>query len=141
MGDLFPNEPSPEQLDPTSRWEIAFYEDILRRNSDFVEVLMLLGTLYTTNQMYDKGLAVDKRLSQLRADDPIVHYNLACSYALLGRSDEAFDALHEAVGLGYRDEDHLESDADLDSLRSDPRYEELIDQMRRLGSPFRPGRQ
>ncbi|MFW6158889.1 MAG: TPR end-of-group domain-containing protein [Planctomycetota bacterium] len=132
MGNSFPQGPSPSELDPGARWEIEFYEDILQRNPDFVEVLMLLGTLYTGNQMYRKGLAVDRRLAELRADDPIVHYNLACSYSLIGQIDEAFDSLFKAVELGYRDLEHMNQDEDLDGMRSDARYAALVERMRRL---------
>jgi len=44
---------------------------------------MYLGNAYTENGMYAKGLLVDLKLSRLKPNDPLVHYNLARSYALL----------------------------------------------------------
>jgi tetratricopeptide (TPR) repeat protein len=125
--------PAGPGLDGT-KWEISFYEDILRRNPDYVEVLMLLGNLYTGRKMYAKGLEVDRRLATLKKTDPIVHYNLACSYALLRQPDDAFRALFQAIRLGYRDVEHMEGDSDLDSVRSDPRYRQAIQKMRRRTS-------
>lgn len=116
-----------------AEWEIRFYEDIIKRNPNYVEVLTLLGNLYTGRKLYAKGLEVDRRLASLRQDDPIVHYNLACSYALLNQPDEAFRALFRAIELGYSDAEHMEADSDLDKVRSDPRYAEAVKRVRRSG--------
>jgi len=124
MGDSFTDDNLNFPEGP--KWEIAFYEDIVNRKPDYVEVLMLLGSLYTGSKMYAKGLVVDQRLATLKKDDPIVQYNLACSYALVGQPDKAFDALELAVQIGYRDVKHMENDTDLNSVRSDPRYLALI---------------
>jgi tetratricopeptide (TPR) repeat protein len=127
MGELIPHEMSggnAASADSTASWEIGFYEDILKRNPDYVEVLMLLGNLYTGRKMYREGLRVDQRLARLRQDDPIVHYNLACSHALMNQADAAFAALFEAIELGYHDLEHMEEDSDLDLIRMDPRYDE-----------------
>ena len=52
-------------------FEIAFYEKLLRAYPDFVDVLMPLGATYTRAGLYEKGLAVDQRLAQLRQEDPL----------------------------------------------------------------------
>ena len=130
MGDPVSHEETPAgQNIGGAKWEIRFYENILKRSPDYVEVLVLLGGLYTGRKMYAKGLKVDQRLTMLRKDDPIVHYNLACSCSLLRQRDEAFKALFDAVELGYRDVEHMQSDNDLDNIRSDPRYEEVVARM------------
>ena len=94
MGDSVSFEQSPAgQNLGGAKWEMRFYEDILKRNPDYVEVLMLLGNLYTGRKMYAQGLQVDQRLATLKKDDPIVHYNLACSHSLLKQVGDAFRAL------------------------------------------------
>lgn len=52
-------------------------------------------------------------------------YNLGCAYALMGRKDAAFAALDKAIQKGFANGALLESDADLESLRSDPRFADL----------------
>jgi predicted Zn-dependent protease len=131
MGESLPQEPTDSAAESAGvGFEIRFYEDILSRKPDYVEVLMLLGNLYTGQKMYAEGLRVDQRLATLRRDDPIIHYNLACSYSLLGQTDDAFAALFEAVENGYRDIDHMAEDADLDRIRSDPRYQQVVARIR-----------
>ena len=58
--------------------------------------------------------------------DPIVHYNLACSYSLLKMADFCLEALKKAIGLGYYDFDFINKDPDLEFIREDPRYRKLL---------------
>src|SRR5205085_6246373 len=64
-------------------FEIDFFGGILERLPDYVDVLRIMGNNLTLKGRYMQGLQVDKRLVQLRPSDPLAHYNLACSYALL----------------------------------------------------------
>ena len=109
-------------------FQVAFCQDILERTPEHSEALALLGEAYTSRGDFKKGLETDLQLSRLKPDSGIVHYNLACSYALMGMKDEALATLRHAVALGYSDRDHLCNDKDLESLRDDPRYHELIEQ-------------
>ena len=107
-------------------FEIHFYEKLLTAYPDFVDVLMPLGDAYTRRGMYEKGLAVDLRLSELRGQDPLTWYNVACSYALLQRLDDALGALRRAFELGYDDLKFLEKDPDLAPLRQSPKFREWL---------------
>ncbi len=81
-----------------------------------------------------RALQVDRRLTRLVPERPIPWYNLACSYAVLGMLDPAFDALQRALDLGYRHIRHLCRDPDLKALRRDPRFSRLL--RRALGAEF-----
>lgn len=107
-------------------FELEFFGGILERNSDYVDVLRVMGNNLTLKGRYAQGLQIDKRLIQLRPADPLAHYNLACSYALLKRADLAIKALRRAVELGYRDFRYMREDRDLDAIRHDPRFRQLL---------------
>src|SRR5947209_3141304 len=107
-------------------FELDFFGGILRRCPDYVDVLRIMGNLLTLKGRYQEGLAIDKRLIQLRPGDALAHYNLACSYALLKRPDHALKTLRRAVELGYRDFRYMKEDRDLDSIRHDPRFRQLL---------------
>lgn len=109
-------------------FQVAFCEQILARMPEHAEALALLGEAYTARGEIEKGLQTDLHLSRLKPCSGIVHYNLACSYALLGRKDEALATLKRALELGYSDREHLCNDTDLQSLHDDPRYLALIEQ-------------
>ncbi len=107
-------------------FEISFYENILKRTPEFSEALIALGDAYTKKGFYVKGLEVDKKLSILKPEDPIIFYNLACSFSLLRDIEKSLDALQKAVLLGYDDFVYMQKDTDLDNVRSDVRFKEKI---------------
>ena len=110
----------------TRDFEILFFERLVKENPNYVDALILLAEVYTKNGLYEKGLQIDKRLAKLKTEDPIVHYNLACSFALVGEKDEALAVLKKAIEFGYTDFDHLKQDQDFKTLRSDPRFQSLL---------------
>ncbi|MBI4368011.1 MAG: hypothetical protein HY588_01310 [Candidatus Omnitrophica bacterium] len=109
-----------------SDFEISFFERLAKENPDFADALIPLAESYTKKGFYDKGLQIDRRLARLRKNDPIVHYNLACSFALVRKKDEAITALRRAIRLGYSDFEHLKRDPDLKILRDDSRFVSLL---------------
>lgn len=110
-------------------FEIAFFERVVQRDRCFVDVLRVLAELLTSRKSYQRGLEVDRRLARLRPDDPLVRYNLACSYALVRAMREAIQSLQKAVELGYDDFDFMEQDPDLNSIRDAPEYQTLLRQV------------
>lgn len=108
-------------------FELEFFGDIAATAPAYVEVLLPLAQLLTEQGRHAEALEVDRRLAILKPDEPLVAYNLACSYSLLGRSREALDALRAAISLGYWDVDHLKLDPDLGNLHGLPEFETLLE--------------
>ena|SRR3989338_11653996 len=104
-------------------FEIFFYENILKERPEFVNALISLGDAYTRRGFYQEGLAVDQKLADLRPDDPVIHYNLACSLSLVGNSKEALKELKKAILLGYDDFSYILEDADLKNVRELAEFE------------------
>src|SRR5580704_15912766 len=96
------NQPSPEELRSLDV-EIAFMEGLVERDPAYIEALLILAEDYTRRQRFAEGLRIDERLCQLRPQDPMVHYNLACSHSLTGQLDLAVETLKKAFHLGYAD--------------------------------------
>jgi len=115
---------------PDIDFEIKFYERILSESPKFVEALVALGNLYTRAGFYEKGLAIDEQLIKLRPKEAIIFYNLACSHSLLKNLDAAFKSLTKAVRLGYRDWKFISADPDLENLRHDQRFPELLEKLK-----------
>jgi tetratricopeptide (TPR) repeat protein len=112
--------------------KIGFMEGIVRRDPSFVEALQVLGDHYTQRGQYEHSLKVDKQLSRLEPTNPLVFYNLACSYSLNSDFDLAAAALEKALALGYRDFKWLAKDPDLRSLRKHPVFRTIEDKIRKL---------
>ena len=98
--------------------EIGFLEGVIQRDRKYVEALQLLGDHYTKRGRYREGLVVDRRLARLCPRDPLVFYNLACSYSLTGEFRRAANSLRKALAHGYRDFKWLRQDPDLEPLRN-----------------------
>jgi tetratricopeptide (TPR) repeat protein len=107
-------------------FELDFFGGILRRNEGHVDILRAHGNNLTLKGRYADGLEIDKKLIQLRPGDALAHYNLACSYALLKKPDLALKTLRRAVELGYRDFRYMREDRDLETVRHDPRFRQLL---------------
>jgi tetratricopeptide (TPR) repeat protein len=112
-------------------FEVSFYEKLLTAYPDFIDALVPLATAYTRLGRHEQGLQVDLRLIQLRSQDPLTWYNLACSYSLLNRVEEAFEALRRAAELGYTDVEYLRNDPDLMNVRRSPKYRLFIESFAR----------
>ncbi len=121
-GSALVKAPDQSQLD----FEIGFFGGILERFPDYVDILRVQGNNLTLKGRFAEGLHLDKRLVELRPGDPLVHYNLACSFALLKRTELALKTLRRAVELGYEDFHYMREDRDLDAIRNDPRFHALL---------------
>ncbi len=60
-----------------------------------------------------------------------VLYDCVCLLSLMGRPDEAVDALKAALKKGYSDFPHIETDSDLDSIREYGDFRALVSEYRR----------
>ena len=113
-------------------FEIKFYENILKERPDCVNVLIPLGDAYTRKGFYQEGLAVDKRLVELKPDDPTVHYNFACSLSLCDRGKAALEVLKKAVLFGYDDFAYMKKDTDLENVRKLPTFGTFFAKLKKL---------
>ncbi len=107
-------------------FDIDFFEKLLARNGESVEVLRVLGELVSKKGLVHRAVEIDRHLVERLPKDFLARYNLACSLALAGRPDEAMKSLSKAILLGYDDLAHLEVDPDLDSLRERPDFRALL---------------
>jgi tetratricopeptide (TPR) repeat protein len=113
-------------------FEIKFYEGLLKKRPEFIDALISLGDAYTRKGFYREGLEVDKRLVQLKPEDPIIHYNLACSLSLVGEIEPAFKELKKAVLLGYEDFSYMLKDPDLENARKHPQFSDFFEKIKRI---------
>ena len=118
--------------------EVSFLEGVVRRDPDYVEALQILGDDYTRCGNFSGGLWVDRQLARLRPDDPTVHYNLACSYAILNQINRAVWSLDRAIELGYRDFRWLTEDPDLENVRCHHLYKRIRSRIRSLRNRRKP---
>ena len=69
------------------------------------------------------------RASVIDPDNPSVHYNVACVFAQLNEIDRGIDSLEQSITTGMAQKEWIANDADLNPLRSDPRFQTLLDRL------------
>ena len=67
-------------------------------------------------------------------------YNVACGYALLNDKDNALFWLQRSLAVGFDRTDLLKTDSDLDPLRSDARFKEIIQKVSFTKKEEKPGK-
>jgi hypothetical protein len=107
-------------------FDIDFFDRVLERYPNYLDVLRCQGQLLSRKGLHARALVVDRRLVRLQPEDCVAHYNLACSLALSHQSADAIQELRSALEHGYEDFSYLESDRDLESLRDQPGYQDLL---------------
>ncbi|OQX82626.1 MAG: hypothetical protein B6D53_04100 [Candidatus Omnitrophica bacterium 4484_49] len=112
-------------------FEIEFLEKLLQKDPNYVDVLYILGELYTKKKQYQKALEIDLKLADLKPDDPIVFYNLACDYSLLNKKTLGLKALEKAFKLGYDDINYIFQDPDMKNLRESKRFQQVVNKYKK----------
>lgn len=74
---------------------------------------------------YETAVAKQLVVVEKRPNDAVAYFNAACFEARAGQADEAIEHLQRAVEANERIKDLIRTDEDLDSIREDPRFEEL----------------
>jgi tetratricopeptide (TPR) repeat protein len=101
---------------------------------DYTEALVNRCDALIQMGALDLALRSCREVADLDRDNPINQYNLAGLYALLGREEEAFEALEQDFRLGDRDFEFLRTDAWFVSLHDDPRFTSLIERMKKAAT-------
>ncbi|HTX19315.1 MAG TPA: protein kinase [Bacteroidota bacterium] len=66
------------------------------------------------------------RAIELSPNDPLMFYNAACFYANIGDKPAALQTLKKALTAGYGFHEWTKRDPDLDSIRNEPEYLEMM---------------
>lgn len=80
------------------------------------------------SRLGDRARALEwaEQATAVDPEEASVCYNVACLYALEGERDRALEHLECAFRVGFAHPDWVEQDPDLESLRNDPRFREMI---------------
>jgi len=101
--------------------QIALYPDDARPPCMGIEGLIELGETNRAREWISRALA-------LEPDDPTVQYNVACGLTKLGELEWALDLLEHSLRNAPPEMiNWVKHDADLDSLRNHPRYQEILE--------------
>ena len=106
------------------------FRDALEKDPQRAEAYNGVGVTYYARGDLDEALAWYKR--SLEADPRFgdAFYNLACVYALEQHKELAFRYLRMAALNHYAEHEAMEKDPDLASLKAEPQWREIVEQMK-----------
>ena len=72
-----------------------------------------------------------ERATLIEPEDFYMHYNIACAFAVLGEKELAFERLERILKTATNTplREYMLHDSDLDALRDDPRYMQLLNRL------------
>jgi serine/threonine protein kinase/Flp pilus assembly protein TadD len=118
-----------DEANAAYRRQLWLIEQHLELNPDDPRACILGSVVYAILKDEEGAIKFAERAMAADPEDPMLLYNVACTYSQLGRLDESLGALERAVDKGYGDKAWLEHDSDLEPLRSMPRYQSIIQTM------------
>jgi serine/threonine protein kinase/Tfp pilus assembly protein PilF len=74
----------------------------------------------------EEAKANAEKALELSPGDPLMLYNGACFYARMGETQLALESLKGAVDSGFENYEWIKRDADLESIRSEAAYKEMM---------------
>ena len=104
----------------------AAYEQVVRSNPEDGQHWHNYGFVLHSLKRYDEAIHAAAKAVELGYQPASALYNIACAHALLGHKDEALQWLEKALNAGFRQDETLRGDTDLDALRDDTRFKKIV---------------
>ena len=106
------------------------YLEVIKSNPADNQAIYKLASLYYSEKKYDE--AIKNYLILAPNKNPIVLYNLACTYSLNNNKEEALNYLQEAVNNGFSPVSLLKTDPDLTNIRGEKKFIEIMSSVKLL---------
>jgi non-specific serine/threonine protein kinase len=105
---------------------LAFFPGYLSQHPDDARGHMYHAIHLATAGRNEEAKHAGMKALELNPGDSLMMYNAACLYARLGDARLAARTLKDAVAAGQEDFEWIKRDSDLDSIRGEPEYIELM---------------
>jgi len=127
----FPRRSWEESDYSAERWAPAVteYQDWVARNPTSGRGWFDLGYALHYSGRHDEAANAFAKAATLGFRPATSTYNVACANAMAGHTQAALDALESAVTSGHFGSGQLRHDTDLDGLREEPRFKQLIERL------------
>ena len=120
----------------------ALIEDVLRQNPHFDGVQPLLAWCLSARGEHEAARAlITDRVKEVATADHDIAFWLASFYGMEGMKEEAIEWVRLAVWLGNENYPLFAQTPKLDSLRDEPRFAEMMEDLRRRYESRREERQ
>jgi TolB-like protein len=115
-----------ERAQQVSKRQLDFFPGYLARHPDDARAHMFFATVLAASGAREEAKFEGSTALELSPGDALMQYNAACLYARLSEPALAVAALRQALESGHAEFEWIKRDPDLDSIREDPGYVELM---------------
>ena len=115
-----------EEALEVTRQSLKLADAHLELNPDDARAWYLSAAALMRLGQREQAMERARRASTIDPEDPAVLYNVGCTYALAGSSEQALDHLERAIQNGFGQPEWVENDSDWDSVRDEPRFQALL---------------
>jgi len=126
MAQIHDDLAHPEQAVACRQKGIEMAENHLAAHPDDARAMYMAANGMAALGMARQARSLVDRAIALRPDEPMLLYNVGCIYSMLGDSQKALDALERAAAGGLRQRGWYEHDNNLDPLRGEERFKQLL---------------
>jgi tetratricopeptide (TPR) repeat protein len=103
-----------------------WYEKVLSMDPGHVEALNNRGVLHLQEKNYSAARKCFEKAIRLKPDYVDPYYNLACVCAVQGQVQQGLRYLGKAISMDPHVKKWAKEDPDLEGLRGDPRFREIV---------------
>jgi non-specific serine/threonine protein kinase len=116
----------PAEAEETERRALRLTERHIELHPDDPRALYFGAGILARMGDHKRSLEWARRALAIDPDESGILYNVACVYALLGRTEDAIGCLEKVMTHETFYKNWAAKDSDLDSLRADPRFQALL---------------
>jgi serine/threonine protein kinase/Tfp pilus assembly protein PilF len=110
----------------TEHRALRLTEKHIEMHPDDPRALYLGATTLVRMGDHKRGFEWARRSLEIDPEETSILYNVACVYSLMGRTEEAIGCLEKVMEHGTFYKNWAAKDSDLDSIRTDPRFQALL---------------
>jgi serine/threonine protein kinase/Tfp pilus assembly protein PilF len=115
-----------DKLNETIQRSLKFYPEYLTRHPDDARAHVFYAMDLAVAKQFDKAKIEADKAIKLNPTDLLMIYNVACFYSVMNEKQMAIETIKKAIAAGYKAYDWMERDVDLDNIRNEPAFIELI---------------
>ncbi len=115
-----------DKYNETLKCALQFYPRYLSQHPDDARAHMFYGIDLVRASEFEEAKVEATKALEMSPGDPLMMYNASCFYARLGEKHLALESLRNAVATGFEYYEWIKRDPDLESIRGEPGYMELM---------------
>ena len=105
---------------------VELFTRYVPQNPDDARAHIIYATALIRLDKKEEAEKEAERAIELSPDDALMSYNVACFNSKLGNKDLSIKYLNQAIKSGYANYEWIKRDSDLNNIRNEPEYIELM---------------